>query len=218
MLFVTWESGPSGAFWFWLAACLATELLWVRLPAGGATLSMASCCNFAALLLLSQGEAMLVAVASVFAAELLFLRKPVYKSLFNAGQTALAVGCASLIIVWIGGGAGGPLYLLSPMGFLALILGAAVYFLINSGAVSVAVAISEWRSVRTIWMENYGSYFELLCNVVLFAIAYLAAISYAYIGPGVTACLLLLLILADRGYQRHVGKKDGVTTWIRRAA
>jgi hypothetical protein len=218
MVLVSWESGPTPAFWFWLGACLATELLWVRLPMGGVTLSMASCCNFAALLLLSRGEAMLVAIASVFAAELLFVRKPMPRVVFNAAQTGLAVGCASLLISGIGGSTGQPLSLLSAWGLLALLLGACAYFLINTSSVSLAVALTEKRSILTVWKMNYAHAHKLQSNVALFSLAYVAAIVFALAGAGVTACVLLLLVLADRAYQRHIPEQSDKDTEIRPAA
>ena len=48
---------PTRELLFWLAACVAGEFLWVRLPVGSATISMAACFNFAALLVLPQPAA-----------------------------------------------------------------------------------------------------------------------------------------------------------------
>src|SRR5204862_3573521 len=54
-----WPDSLPREFWFWLLACLAGELMWVPLPLGrGSTASMASCFNFAALLVLRPGEAL----------------------------------------------------------------------------------------------------------------------------------------------------------------
>src|SRR5437867_2078857 len=93
----SWTRPPGSELGFWVAACFAGELLWVRLPLGRATLSMASACNFAALLLLPRAEAMLAAAGASLVAELLVMRKPPARLLFNAGQTALAVGAAGLV-------------------------------------------------------------------------------------------------------------------------
>ena len=73
---VGWSGAPDVRFWFWLGACALGELLWVRLPVGGATVSMALACNFAAMLLLPPGHAMLAIAFSTLLVEAIVMRKP----------------------------------------------------------------------------------------------------------------------------------------------
>src|SRR5262249_47366864 len=139
-----------GSFWFWVATCFAGELLWVRLPLGRATLSMASACNFAALLLLPRGEAMLAAAAATVGAELLFMRKPPVRVLFNTGQTVLAVGAGGAAYHALAAFGHGGATTVVQSGLLALAAGAAAYAVVNTVAVSLAVGITErvapWRA------------------------------------------------------------------------
>ena len=94
----SWRGTPGTDFWIWFGACLAGELLWVRLALGGITMNMALACNFGALLLLPRGEAMVAAAASTLIAEMVFMRKPLVRCVFNGAQSALAVGAASLAL------------------------------------------------------------------------------------------------------------------------
>src|SRR5258705_5476386 len=101
----TWQGFPGHSFWFWLAACVAAEILWVRMPLGNATLSMASACNFAALLVLPRGEAMVAAAGASVLAEALVMKKSPVRFIFNAAQSALAVAASSWMLDVTGGGA-----------------------------------------------------------------------------------------------------------------
>src|SRR5947208_1766834 len=100
----SWTAVSLPAFAFWLVACTAGELLWVRLPFGAATISMASCFDFAALLVLPRGEAMLITALATVAAELGVMRKPPVRALYNGAQTALAVWAASWAFQAVSGG------------------------------------------------------------------------------------------------------------------
>jgi len=201
---VSWQGMPSSDFWFWLGVCLVAELLWVRLPLGGATLSMASCCNFAALLMLPRAEAMLAVAASVFVSELLFVRKPLQKVVFNSSQTALAVGAASMFFVLLGGRIGNPISIIAGVNILPALAAAVSYFLINSGMVSMAVSQTHGTSFISAWWENYGNRFEFISNGALFSLGILFALLYSI--SGITGLFLILLpmMVAYEGYKRMV--------------
>src|SRR5262245_8819983 len=139
----SWAGRPGPAFGFWFAACFAGELLWVRLPFGRATLSMASTCNFAALMLLPRAEAMLAAAGASLVAELLVMRKPPARLLFNAGQTALAVGAGALAYRALAGPAASPVAVLVGRGLWPMLAAAASYAAVNTASVSLAIGVAE---------------------------------------------------------------------------
>src|SRR5258705_8613727 len=102
-------SGPGWSMrrmWFWMIACTLSERLWVRLPLGRVTLSMSSCFNLAALLVLPRAEAMLAVAVSTALAEIAFMRKPTILILFNSAQTALAVAAGLFAFALLRGAAG----------------------------------------------------------------------------------------------------------------
>ena len=207
----SWPHSPGEGFWFWVVACLAGELLWVRLPLGRATLSMASACNFAALLLLPRGEAMLAAAAASLAAELLVMRKPPVRFMFNAGQTVLAVGAGGLVYHALAGPAMLHPAAISTSGLVPLGLAALAYAFVNTGAVSLAVGLTERVAPWRAWWANFGSLYELLSTSALFSLGALLAVLYSLAGPLGTALVSLPLLLAHDSYRRYLERRDGAT-------
>jgi hypothetical protein len=208
-------AGPFGkAWWFWLGACFAGELLWVRLPLGRATLSMASACNFAALLVLPRAEAMLAAAAAGLVAEAVVLRKHPTRFLYNAGHAALAVGAGSIVYHSLAGPETTLLAGFSPAGLVPLIAAALTYTLINTGAVSLAVGLTERVSPWRAWWANFGSLYELLSNSALFSLGALLALLYALGGALGTVLVSGPLLLAHESYRRYTTRqqKDGLTS------
>ena len=192
----SWAELPGGAFWFWLAACLAGELLWVRLQLGRATLSMASACNFAAMLLLPRAEAMVAVAVAGLVAEALVIRKPPVRFLFNAAQGALAIGAAGLVYHALAGPGVALAAVFTQAGVAPLIAAAATYALINTGSVSLAVGLTEHVSPWNAWRANFGSMYELLSNSALFSLGALLAALYSLAGPLGTVLVSLPLLLA----------------------
>lgn len=192
-----WTGRPAASFWFWLGACLVGELLWIRLPVGRATVSMASCVHFAALLVLPCPQAMLIAAVTGPVAEALFMRKPLIRAFFNGGQATLAVGCASWMLGMLGGSASSPAQ-------IALAVAAVVYFVVNTGMVSVAVALNERIPFAWAWRANFGTRHELISNGALFSLGALLASHYAAHGIGGTLLVILPLLVAHEGYRRCV--------------
>ena len=205
----SWPRTPGEGLWFWVVACLAGELLWVRLPLGRATLSMASACNFAALLLLPRGEAMLAAATASLASELLVMRKPPVRFLFNAGQTVLAVGAGGLVYHALAGPGLLHATAISASGLVPLLLAAAAYALVNTGSVSLAVGLTEQVAPWRAWWANFGSLYELLSTSALFSLGALLAVLYSLAGPLGTAFVSLPLLLAHDSYRRYLERRDG---------
>lgn len=169
---LSWPDPGPRIPWLWLAVCFAAELLWVRLPLGGSCVTMAMAAHFAALLLLPRGEAMLAALVSGLVAERLALRKPALRALFNSAQATLAVGAASFTIAALGAvlPASGPV-----PNLLAVAAGGAAYFLVNTGAVSLAIALDRRVPVLDAWRTNFGTRGELTSAGALVSLGTLIA-------------------------------------------
>ena len=215
----SWSWPLAQGSWFWAAACLVGELLWVRLPVGQATVSMAPCVHFAALLILPRGQAMLIIAMTSLIAELGALRKPLVRAAFNAAQTALAVWAASLAVATASGGSVRATELLQQFRLWPLLLAAAVYFLVNTGAVSMAVALKERLPLARAWRANFGSSYELLSNGALFSLGVLLAARYVLSGMGGTILVALPFCVAYEGYRRYARARLGPQeNTVRRAA
>ena len=203
-LAASWPGWPSRSLWFWMAACTVSELLWVRLPRGQATLSMSSCFNLASLLVLPRGEAMLTVAVSVAIAESAVMRKPVMRVIFNSAQTALAVAAGSLAFTWLGGGGHRLGAMVIGLNLMPLAAAGLAYSAVNTGAVSIAVALSEGLSPWQAWRENFASGFELVTRGALLSLGILVAMHYSLVGAAGTVFVALPLVVAHQGYARRV--------------
>jgi hypothetical protein len=193
---------PSRELFFWLVACAVGEVLWVRLPLGSATISMASCFNFAALLVLPLPEALTATMLATFAAELTVMRKPFVRALFNAAQTGLAVAAGYWCFHALAGKDRPLIDLVSHIQLLPFLAAAPAYYLVNRGAVAVVVAIAEKLTLAESWRRNFGSAYDVLSTGAAFSLGILLATHYASIGMVGTLFVLLPLILACDGYRR----------------
>jgi hypothetical protein len=200
-------SGPIGLtrpLWFWIIVCTVSELLWVRLPLGHATLSMSSCFNLAALLVLPRGEAMLAVALSIAIAESAFMRKPLVRVIFNSAQTALAVAAGALAFTGLGGSGERLGLMIADLDLLPFAAAALAYTVVNTGAVSVAVAMSEGVSPWQAWRENFASGFELMSRGALLSLGILVAVHYSLDGAAGTMLAALPLVLAHQCYARRL--------------
>ena len=123
-------------------------------PRGSSTMSVSYVVEFTGILLLGPDATMLIAALSAWAQATLQVkgRNPAYRTLFNiallvitiqlAGSTYHAMGLTTGQLVW-------------PESARWLVIGAATYFVVNSGGVAVAVALSSGQSVRRLWYDAY---------------------------------------------------------------
>lgn len=200
----SWTGSHEHRMWLWCAACIVGEMLWLRLPLDRATLSMAASFNFAALLLLSRGEAMVAIALSILVAELLIVRKPPIRACFNAAQTSLAAGAASWAFALLSGrNPGAPAPMVSPDA-LALFAAAATYYFVNRAAVSLVIGLHQQTSPLAAWRANFGSRHELLASVVLFALGVLVAAGYQRLGMLGVALAVIPMRIAFDAYRRHL--------------
>ncbi len=202
-----WSGTTPAAFAYWLAVCAAGEVLWIRLPLGSATISMASCFNFAALLVLSRGEAMAITALSTLIVELALMRKPAMRAIFNGAQTALAVAAAAWAFDRASGGSRDLVALVSGFRLLPFVAAAAAYYVVNRGAVSLAVASSTGLTPLRAWRENFGSGYELLACGAVFSLGALVAVHYSAIGMAGTLLVALPLALACDGLRRFTRRE-----------
>jgi hypothetical protein len=81
---------------------------------------------------------------------------------------------------------------------------AAAYALVNTGAVSLAVGLTERTAPWRAWWTNFGSLYELLSTSALFSLGALFAVLYSLAGPLGTAFVSLPLVLAHDSYRRYL--------------
>src|SRR6185436_16205710 len=159
--------------------------------------------DFASLLLLGPHETMFVAAGSAFSQCSLNKkeRNPLYRTLFSVSSLIITVQGAGLAFRLLGGTG-------SAMPFTALarpLVGAAtVYFLLNTGLVATAIALSSRNNILTTWHNNFlwsaPSYF------VGAGTAALAASLVAHAGYWVAPFTFAPLYLMYRTYKVYMGR------------
>jgi diguanylate cyclase (GGDEF)-like protein/putative nucleotidyltransferase with HDIG domain len=142
-------------FLFLMALTVVTSAAKIELPLGRSqsNLSLAHAVNFWALLAL--GPAPTVCIAAVSAAAQCTLRtnsaNPLHRVLFSIASLTVTVWLAALPLDWARGA--DPTSLVSLLRGVAII--APLYFIINTGLVAGAVALSTRQSIPQVWQRNF---------------------------------------------------------------
>jgi hypothetical protein len=191
------------ALLYWFVACVVGEMLWVRVPFGRTTISMASCFNFAAILVLPAGSAMLAAATASAIGEAVAMRKPALRVLYNASHTAVAVGAATLAFGAIQPPDRTLLESLSRLQVHVFVVPGLAYYALNRGAVSLAVAMSQRTTLLAAWRGCFGHSFEWISTGGIFSLGALLATHYTGIGMAGTLLVILPLVLAFDGLRRY---------------
>jgi diguanylate cyclase (GGDEF)-like protein/putative nucleotidyltransferase with HDIG domain len=184
----------------------ATAALKVHLPltTGGSTMSVSYAVDFASLLLIGPDETMLVAAASAFSQCSLNSkdRNPLYRTLFSMASLVVTVQGTGLAFDLLGGqvGAGMSVFVLAR----PLVGAATVYFLLNTGFIATAIALSTKQRIDTVWHANFlwsaPSYF------VGAGVAALAAAVVERAGYWLAPLTFAPLYLTYRTYKVYMGR------------
>ena len=137
-----------------LASAAAALKVTLPLTTSGSTMSVSYAVDFASLLLLGPHPTLVVAVASAFC-QCHFNNKeknPIYRTMFSMGALVLTVEAAGLAIRWMSDpGAGQSLSTMAR----PLVVAATAYFLVNTGLIATAIALSTRQSITTTWQTNF---------------------------------------------------------------
>jgi putative nucleotidyltransferase with HDIG domain len=207
LLVATWNvpaadaARHANAFVTFAVLGFVSEATYLRLRVGQTetNTSVAFIPYVASLLIFDAGWAICVGGLSELAAEYAVRKKPPIKIAFNVSQQVVALAAAALVYRWLGGAyalaeghfAGGHF---APVATTAAIV---TYFVINSTAVTTAVALNDQVRFEDAWRRIAGP--SLVYDVVSSALGPLLAFLYVLWGlPGV---LLLVLPLF---FVRHI--------------
>lgn len=201
---VIWFPPPIGSAWLvafatLLALAVFASMLDLRITEGGTTTSMDFLPQLGSLLLLGPVGAIGLTTATMLFKQFVLQRKPVYKAAFNTAQTVLALGAAGLAYSWFGG-----VYSLESLpfnrAFPAFMLAAAVFFGINSAAVSYVVSVTRGEGFPRTWRDLTGGI--LFFDLAISPLAYLVHFLYAL--GGAVALLLSVIPLIGLRYSYGV--------------
>jgi diguanylate cyclase (GGDEF)-like protein/putative nucleotidyltransferase with HDIG domain len=137
-----------------LASAAASLKVTLPLTTGGSTMSVSYAVDFAALLLLGPHQAMIVAVASVFCQCHVNSKEhnPAYRTLLSMAALVLTVQGAGLTLAWLTE-PGAPASILTIV--RPLVGAATVYFLLNTGFIAAAIALSTGQTISSTWQANF---------------------------------------------------------------
>jgi diguanylate cyclase (GGDEF)-like protein/putative nucleotidyltransferase with HDIG domain len=186
-----------------LSSVSASLKVYLPLTTSGSTMSVSYAVDFASLLLLGPDETMLVAAGSAFSQchwnskE----RNPLHRTLFSVASLVLTVQGSGLAFSVLGGtGSAMPLTALAR----PLVAAATVYFLLNTGLIATAIALSTRANVFTTWNNNFlwsaPSYF------VGAGTAAVAAALVSHAGYWIAPLTFAPLYLTYRTYKVYMGR------------
>jgi putative nucleotidyltransferase with HDIG domain len=185
------EGGALLTALLWLGLVCIVDLSPMQLPRGGATATVSSVLDFAAILVLGPAAAVEIGLLAVLLTRGVTRRDSWYKLLFNGAQIALAIGVSGLIYTGLGGPVGGELT--AGRAILPLLACGAAYFLVNTALVSVAVGLSEGLAWRRIWQANFQ--WETVHLLALLPLGLLVALVLEKIGAWAVLLLFVQLLV-----------------------
>jgi signal transduction histidine kinase len=157
---------------------------------------------WAAGLLLARPGVMTLAVAAGISAGQAVRRWRIHKIAFNVGQDILAITVALLVYGAVSTSAG------EPQSWLAAALGMAVYFVINTGTVSLVISLMQRKPYRSVLLPSAGlSLLQWSSNVTLGILVAVMIVAEPAALPLLTVPLLLSYF-TYRGWLRGVRERE----------
>jgi PAS domain S-box-containing protein len=192
-----------------LVACSCLTASWkVSLPispVSGSTLSLSHAAHLMALLIVGRDPAIVIAIAGSWTQCTFNVKQryPWYRTAFSMAAEAITVAASATVYAALGGA----VQPASPVGASGPIVGAiATYFLVNSGIVAAAIALSLRQPVWKVWHDDF--LWSAPSFVVAGALGALAAVVIVR-GWGWAALLMVAPVyLTYRTYRLFLGRLD----------
>ena len=186
---------------FWAFAVILSESLVVYLPLTGC-LSIGTAIDIPIILMFGPTLAAVYGILGALSSSLVIRKVPFYRLFFNVALFILTMGISS----WVYQGlAQGINFVEAPQLIAVFLLTILVYFGLNSGLLSVVIALSEDLSPRTVWMKNHSWTIGYL--FVLAAIGYLMVMVNYALGKWAIVVLLLPVLLTRKVYGQYMDLK-----------
>jgi|SoiMethySBSTD1v2_1073268.scaffolds.fasta_scaffold22450_5 putative nucleotidyltransferase with HDIG domain len=201
---VGWQPSSLANLILWIAMISIAAMSPIPLPRGGATVTVTSALDFAAILIFGPGIACWFGVLSDLLTNVAAKRNPLYKVAFNLGQIILSIGVAGIAYTQLGGKVGAN-FELGTSQVLPLVATPLIYFLMNTGMISFAIGLKEKISARRVWQTNFQWEILHVCFFLPFGI--LLALVHLRIGPVGVALFLIPLFLARYSFKLWIDTK-----------
>jgi diguanylate cyclase (GGDEF)-like protein/putative nucleotidyltransferase with HDIG domain len=186
-----------------LSSAAAVLKITLPLAISGSTMSVSYAVDFASLLVLGPFETMLVAAGSGLSQCYFNIkeRNPLHRTAFSMATLVITVGSAGLVYhLLTDPSVTDPFAAVAP----PLVGAATTYFLVNTGLVATAVALSTRQPIRATWQANF-----LMSAPSYFVGAAAAAVGSAFIeraGYWMAPLALAPLYLTYRTYKVYMGR------------
>ncbi len=200
-----------GHYLAWTVLCVLSESMWLRVLSGDSTSSMGSTAGLAAIVLWGPGPSMWIGAASTLVAELVLLRKPWVRALFNSAQITVTTWAGATVFIALGGHPNGLAFASGESGTdlagrLALPVAAlfTAYFIVNRSLVAGAVSLSSGRPWLRVLREDWFYRDRLLDDAAAFLLSPLMVISYRAIGYLGVVLFYVPLRLVHESTKRYI--------------
>ena len=193
----------------WFALLVAAEALPVAMLRG-ATMTIASILDVGAILLFGPWIAGFLDLCTTGVAQVLLLRRPVGEAALNAGLYASTTILAGAAYLAAGGGLGAPSF---PRDLLPVLLAGSLYFMLNTGAVSLVMGTSSGEDPGRIWRHQFRDGVPQYALSIGFGLLF-AQVRMAAGVPGVLL-LVLPLFFARYALQLYADLKGDLVSFVR---
>jgi hypothetical protein len=196
-----------------LAAMMVVSIFKLRLPLGRgqSTMSMAYVIDFAVIVTLGAGLAMVIAAAGVLVQCLVRVRRtqPWFRTAFSVAAVAMAVQAAGWTWSVLGGTIAEPGMLTT---IVPLAAAAVVCFAVNTGLVAIAIALSHNLEPGASWLEHFvrTAPAYVLTAGALATIQVLLQTSDAHVVLPAVAVPMLLCHMAYAFWFRQIAERQAV--------
>jgi len=155
----------------------------------------------AGVLLFPEPWPMVIAGVTALVVEAFVQRKPGIRVWFNTAQYMLSIGIGGMVYKYLGGHVGGA-FEFSFLPFIGLVL---TYFALNTGSVSLVVALTSGVPLRETWTRIVGG--SLPYDLVASGLAVLLSFLYTHLQLLGLAILVIPLFLLRHMYQETLQKE-----------
>ncbi|MGE5245356.1 MAG: diguanylate cyclase [Betaproteobacteria bacterium] len=192
------------AAFVFLSSATATMKVHLPLTTSDSTMSVSYAVDFMSLLMLGPHETMIVTAVGAFSQCNLRSKQttPLYRTFFSMASLVITVQAAGLVFSLLGGHVG-PQTALVPLA-RPLVGAATTYFLVNTGLVAAAIALSSRQRLDVVWQANFlwsaPSYF------IGAAVAAVAANAVHHSGYWLAPLTFAPLYLTYRTYKLYMGR------------
>ncbi|MAF26710.1 MAG: HD-GYP domain-containing protein [Gemmatimonadota bacterium] len=200
-----WGPGTVTSLLLWTAMVSVAAMSPIPLPRGGATVTVTSALDFAAILIFGPALACWFGIVSDLMTNVLVKRNPLYKVVFNLGQIILSIGLAGWVYQQSGGEVG-QAFVLDAHHALPLVLAPLTYFLVNTGLIAIAIGMKDQISAFRVWQMNFQ--WEILHVFFFLPFGILLALVHLRIGPVGVALFLIPLFLARYSFKLWIDTKE----------